>query len=118
MAIEDDFDEDGNVQPIRGKNNQTGPIFYLLIGIAIGFVISMIFSPGSLPWFGSVSQYEGKITQVDKFVSQDLRASKVVLRINDANIAVCTDGDNCLGYQKGDEVKVTCINKDCQATKK
>lgn len=118
MATEDDFDEDGNVQGARRQPGQSSPIFYLLIGIAIGFVISMVFSPGTFSWFGSVSQYEGKITGIEKFVAQDLRASKVVLRINDANIAVCSDGDNCLGYQKDDLVKVTCINNDCQAIKK
>jgi len=97
-----------------------GTIFVILvlIGIAIGFVISMVFSPGAMPWFGSVSQFEGKITGIEKFVSQDLRASKVVLRINDANIAVCSDGDNCLAYKENDVVKVTCVNKDCQAIKK
>lgn len=118
MAIEDDFDEDGNVQPVRQAPGQSSPLLYIIIGIAIGFILSMFFSPSSFPLFGSISQYDGNITQVDKFVSQDLRSSKVVLRINDVNIAVCNDGDNCLGYEKNDMVKVTCMNKDCLAVKK
>lgn len=118
MASEDEFDEDGNsMGPMRRMRGQNNPLFFIVIGIVIGFVISMIFSPGVFPVLGELSQYDGNITQVDKFVSQDLRTIKVLFRINDANIAACVDGDNCLAYQTGDLVKVTCIGKDCQATK-
>jgi hypothetical protein len=117
MAYDDDFDEDGNAQPMRRKIPQTNPFFFLLIGIVIGFVVSMFFAPSSFSLFGSPSQFNGKITAVDKFVSQDLRTNKVLLRINDSNIAVCSDGDNCLAYEIGDTVQVTCFGKECQAVK-
>lgn len=118
MAYDEEFDEDGTQQPARRRQaNQTNPYFFLLIGIVIGFVVSMLFAPGSLPFFGSPSQFDGNVTSVEKFVSQDLRTSKVLLRINDTNIAVCSDGDNCLAYQVGDKVKVTCLGTECQAIK-
>lgn len=119
MALEDDFDEDGNQQaPRRSMRIQTNPLFFIVIGITIGFVLALLFSPGAFPAFGSINQFDGTITHIDKFVSQDLRSAKVILRINDSNIAVCSDGDNCLGYQEGDTVKVTCIGNECQAVKK
>ncbi|MBU0635677.1 hypothetical protein KKE06_01500 [Candidatus Micrarchaeota archaeon] len=118
MAGEDDFDEDGQAMVSRKIRGQTNPLFYIILGVVIGFIISMIFSPGLLPVFGEMSQFDGNVTQVNKFVSQDLRSVKVVLRINDSNIATCTEGDICLGYQEGDLVSVTCFGNDCQATKK
>ena len=118
MAFEDDFDEDGNAQAPRTAQAPSSPLFFILIGLVAGFVLSMLFSPGSFPGFGTISQFEGTVSHIDKFVSQDLRTSKVVLRINDSNIAVCADNDACLGYQEGDTVKVTCINNECQAIKK
>lgn len=119
MAFEDDFDEDGNQQaPRRNARMQTNPLFFLVIGITIGFVIALFFSPGNFPAFGSIVQYDGTVSHIDKFVSQDLRTQKIILRINDTNIAVCSEGDNCLGYQEGDTVHVTCIGNECQAVKK
>lgn len=108
--------EDMPQQPKKtaGQNQQL--LFYIVIGVVLGFLLGTFVS-SSLNGFGTTAQFSGPITKIDKFVSQDLRTTKVVLRINDANIAVCMDGDNCLGYQIGDTVKVTCFGSECQAIK-
>ncbi|GEM_PF-4338581 len=113
------FDEDENPQrPPRQMPIQPNALFYLAIGIAIGFTFSVFLSPEFLESFSNPARFDGTITEVNKWVSTDLRVSTVILRINDTNVATCIDGDACLGYQEGDSVQVTCIGIECQATKK
>lgn len=118
MYDDDGFGSEDTPQPVRKPaSNQQKTLFYVVIGIVIGFLIGTFVS-NSLNGFGTTAQFDGQITHIDKFTSQDLRTTKVILRINDANVAICGDGDNCLGYQIGDTVKVTCFGNECQAMRR
>ncbi len=118
--MDDDSFEEDQPQPRsrRPMPIQNNPLFYIAIGLAIGFTISAIFSPEFLESFANPQKFDGTITDVNTWVSDDLRVNLVVLRVNDANVATCTDGEACLGYKPGDIVHVTCFGIECQATKR
>jgi hypothetical protein len=121
------FPEDDSPQSPKRRNQlriQTHPLFYVAIGLAIGFTLSILVSPEFLQALAHPQQFDATITDVNKWVSDDLRANLVILRATDTNtlntepiVATCDDGEACLGYQAGDSIQITCIGIQCHATK-
>ncbi|MBS3061782.1 MAG: hypothetical protein J4215_04340 [Candidatus Diapherotrites archaeon] len=116
--MDDEYFEDEPQPKKRQLPIQTNPLFYLAIGLALGFTLSVFVSPEFLESFSNPQKFDGQITDINKWVSDDLRVNLVILRINDSNVATCIDGDACLGYQPGDTVHVTCFGIECRATKR
>ncbi|MDO8624869.1 MAG: hypothetical protein Q7R47_02205 [Candidatus Diapherotrites archaeon] len=120
------FPEDDQPQKKRNQfRMHTHPLFYVAIGLAIGFTLSMLVSPEFLEALAHPLKFDATISDANKWVSDDLRANLVILRVQDTNalnaqpyVATCDDGEACLGYKTGDSIKITCIGIQCHATKK
>ena len=118
MDEEQNFDDEPQMQRPRQRALPANPLFFIVIGIVIGFLLSTLLSPDFLESFSNPIKFTGEITEINKWVSDDLRTNQVILRINDANVATCIDDDACLGYAVGDSINVTCIGIECRATKR